>query len=453
MIGSTRGRGTAVTTRAVNRRQVLAGGLGIGAAVGLSSCAGLTSKAGDTAPSTAASGGSAGPAELTFVNWSGDAEKAAFDAVITKFQQANPGITIKTDTVPYASVQTNLDTRFQAGNPPDLFRVSYIDMGQYTSQDVLLDVTAAFDANAFEPGLYQAVVADGKAYGAPHQIDTTAILYRKDAFEAAGLTAPTTLDEAWTWEQFTEAANKLKGVAKSGQSAFIYDWQSAGAYRWLTWLFEAGGALLGPDLKSAAIDSDAGRKAVDFTKGFFDNGWVAKNTSVKSTTYPDSAFISGTVAMAFAGSFLVPAVDDGVKKKFEYGAMPQPRDVAASTDLGGNAVVAPKDGKNTEAATKFLQYLVSEEAMKTYCEATNQLPTLKSLTSSQLEFDIRPDLMQPFVQQATTLTPEQVSQVTVPQFADLNLALQNELEKAFLGGRSAADTTAALAAAVQKAVQ
>jgi len=91
--------------------------------------------------------------------------------------------------------------------------------------------------------------------------------------------------------------------------------------------------------------------------------------------------------------------------------------------------------------------------MRTYCQATNQLPTLKSLTSSQLDFAIRPDLMAPFVLQAKTLTPEQVAQVTVPQFADLNLALQNELEKAFLGGRSAADTTAALAAAVQKAVQ
>ena len=437
----------------LNRRQVLAGGLGLGAAVGLGACSGLTSKAGGTAPSGGSSGGGGGPVELTFVNWSGDAEKAAFDAVIATFQQANPDITIKTDTVPYASVQTNLDTRFQAGNPPDLFRVSYIDMGQYTSQDVLLDLSGSLDANAFEPGLFSAVVADGKPYGVPHQIDTTAIIYRKDAFEAAGLTAPTTLEEAWTWEQFTDAANTLAKVTKRGQSPFVYDWQSAGAYRWLTWLFEAGGALLGPDLKSAAIDSDAGRKAMDFTKSFFTNGWVAKNTSVKSTTYPDAAFISGTVAMAFAGSFLVPGIDTGVKKKFEYGAMPQPRDVAASTDLGGNAVVAPKNGKNTEAAAKFLQYLVTEDAMRTYCQATNELPTLKSLTSAQLDFDIRPDLMAPFVLQAKTLTPEQVAQVTVPQFADLNLALQNELEKAFLGGRSSADTTAALAAAVQKAVQ
>lgn len=437
----------------LNRRQVLAGGLGLGAAVGLSACSGLTSKAGSSAPSGGTSAG--GKTTLTFVNWSGDEEKAAFDAVIASFQKVNPDITIKTDTVPYASVQTNLDTRFQAGNPPDLFRVSYIDLGQYTSQDdALLDLSGSLDANAFEPGLFETVVYNGKPYGVPHQIDTTAILYRKDAFEAAGITnVPTTVDQAWTWEQFTEAANKLAKVTKSGQSAFIYDWQSAGAYRWLTWLFEAGGALLGPDLKSSAIDSDAGRKALDFTTGFFKNGWVAKNSSVKSTTYPDAAFQSGTVAMAFAGSFLVPSIDREVKKKFEYGAMPQPRDVAASTDLGGNAVVAAKSGKNTAAATKFLEYLVTEDAMRTYCQATNQLPTLKSLTSSSLDFAIRPDLMAPFVQQAKTLTPDQVKQVTVPQFADLNLALQNELEKSFLGGRSSADTLSALAAAVQKAGQ
>jgi multiple sugar transport system substrate-binding protein len=439
----------------LNRRQVLAGSLGLGAAVGLSACSGLTSKAGSSAPSGGGSAG--GKVELTFVNWSADVEKAAFDKVIAAFQQANPDITIKTDTVPYADIQTNLDTRFQSGNPPDLFRVSYIDLGQYTSQDVLLDLSGTFDQakiDTFEPGLFQAVVANGKPYGVPHQIDTTAILYRKDAFEAAGITnVPTTLEEAWTWEQFGEAADKLSKVTKKGQSAFMYDWQSAGAYRWLTWLFEAGGSLLGPDLKSPAIDSDAGRKAVDFTAGFFSKGWVPKNTSVKSTTYPDSAFISGTVAMAFAGSFLVPGIDDGVKKKFEYGAMPQPRDVAASTDLGGNALVAPKNGKNTAAAAKFLEYVVSEEAMRTYCQATNELPTLKSLTSASLDFAIRPDLMQPFVLQAKTLAPDQVRQVTVPQFADLNLALQNELEKAFLGGRSAGDTTAAIAAAVQKAVQ
>ena len=437
---------------ALNRRQVLQGALGIGAVASLSGCAGLTGKSSDEP----ASGGAAGEkVTLTFVNWSGEGEKKAFDALIAAFQKENPDITVKTDTVPYASVQTNLDSRFQAGNPPDLFRVSYIDIGQYTSQGVLLDVSGTFDQSridAFEPGLWQGVMFDGKPYGVPHQIDTTAVLYRKDAFEAAGITdVPTTIDEAWTWEEFAANADKLKGVVKGKQTAFIYDWQSAGAYRWLSWLFQAGGTLLADDLTSPAIDSDPGRKAVDFTKSFFTKGWVAKNTSVKSATYPDSVFVAGSVAMAFAGDFLVPFIDTNVGKKFEYGSMPQPRDVAAATDLGGNAVVAAKDGKNTEAAAKFLEFIVREDQMKTYCEATGQLPTLKSLTNAKLDFQVRPDLMETFVQQAKTLTPEQVAQVTVPQFAKLNAALQQELEKAFLGGRSAAETTAAIAAAVTKA--
>jgi multiple sugar transport system substrate-binding protein len=130
-----------------------------------------------------------------------------------------------------------------------------------------------------------------------------------------------------------------------------------------------------------------------------------------------------------------------------------PKDVTAASDLGGNAIVAAKDGKNTEAAARFLEFCVSEEQQRTFCESTGELPTLRSLTSAQLDFQVRPDLMKTFVEQATTITPEQVKQVTVPQFARINTALQTELEKAFLGGASAADTTKAMAAAVQAAAE
>jgi multiple sugar transport system substrate-binding protein len=316
-------------------------------------------------------------------------------------------------------------------------------------------VSSAFDQariDEFEPGLWQAVVYDGKPYGVPHQIDTTAILYRRDAFEAAKITAPQTLEEAWTWEEFADAARKLEGVVKGKQTPFIYDWQSAGAYRWLSWLFQAGGRLLGDDLKAPAIDSPEGRKALEFTQSFFTEGWVARNTSTKSATYPDGVFIAGSVAMAFAGNFLIGGIETGLKKNpFEYGAMPMPRDVNAASDLGGNAIVAAKDGKNTEAAAKFLAFCVQENQQRTFCEAAAQLPTLKSLTSAKLDFGIRPDLMPTFVQQAKTIAPEQVSQVTVPQFGKLNVALRDELDQAFLRGRSADETIKALVTAIERA--
>ncbi|WP_231747894.1 ABC transporter substrate-binding protein [Auraticoccus cholistanensis] len=430
----------------LNRRQLI-GGAAAGATASLAGCAGLTGRT----PSQEA------PEQttLTFVNWSGDAEKAAFDALIAAFTAANPDVVVRTDTVPYASIQTNIDSRFQAGTPPDLFRVSYIDIGQYTSQGVLLDVSGTFTAERaaqFVPGLYQGVVADGRPYGVPHQIDTSAVLYRTDAFEAAGIRdVPASLEEAWSWEEFAAVAERLAGVTKGKQVPFIYNWQAAGAYRWLSWLFQADGRLLTEDLLAPAVDSPQGRRTLEFTRSFYTEGWVARNSSTKSTTYAGDEFVAGAAAMAFVGDFVLPAVDAGVD--FEYRVLPMPRDVRAASDLGGNAIVAAAEGAHTEAALRFLDFIAQEEPMRTYCEATGQLPTLTSLTQTELDFEVRPDLMGTFVEQATTITPEQVAQVTVPAFARINTLLGNELETMFLQGREAGATAQALDEALAQALR
>lgn len=433
----------------LNRRTLLAGA-GACATASLAGCAGLTGQSGGNN-----GGGGGEQTTLSFVNWSGETEKAAFDALISRFTEANPDITVETETVPYASIQQNIDSRFQSGNPPDLFRVSYIDIGQYTSQGVLLDVSDVLGgakAAEFVPGLYQGVVYDGVPYGVPHQIDTTAVLYRVDAFEAAGITdVPTTLAEAWSWEEFAEVAERLAAAGSGEQYPFVYNWQDAGAYRWLSWLFQAGGRLLTEGLDAAAIDSDAGRRALDFTTGFFTGDWVAQNTSTKATTYADDEFIAGAAAMAFVGDFTLPNIDNEVD--FEYGVLPMPRDVQAASDLGGNAIVAAADGPNTEAAARFCAFIAEAEQMKLYCEATGQLPTLTALTETELDFAVRPDLMPTFVEQATTLTAEQVAQVTVPGFGRINTILGDELEQSFLQGRSSADTLAALSAAIGQALR
>ncbi len=439
----------------VDRRRFLSAAVTGAAALGLAGCAGFSRS------DSGSSGGSTGSAtgELTFVNWAGargDAEFDAYQRIIDRFQAANPGTKVTQRAVPYAQVSTIIDSQLQAGTPPDLFRVSYIDIGLYTAKNVLHDLSSTFseaEVAEFTPALWEAVKYDGKPYGVPQQTDTTAVLYRLDAFAAAGITnVPSSVDEAWTWDEFAAAATKLKGTVRANQYPFVYDWQSAGAYRWLTWLYEAGGSLFDADRKNPAIDSDAGRRALDFTKSFFTNGWVPRNTSVKSTTFPDSLFSSGTVAMAFAGDFLLPGIETDSKGAFKYGVMPQPRDVEASSDLGGNAVVATKDGKNPELAAKFLKFLVTPENMREFCAATIQLPTLKSLSGDAVRYAVRPDLMPTFVEQSTTIAPEQVAEVTVPQFGAINTVLQNELEAGLLGGRDTGATLAAISAGVAKAV-
>jgi multiple sugar transport system substrate-binding protein len=272
------------------------------------------------------------------------------------------------------------------------------------------------------------------------------ILYNKDALAAAGVTkVPTTPDDAWTQDEFVAVARQVKAKAGS-KAAFGVNWQKAGAYRWLNWVFQNGGRLLSPELTAAAIDSDAGRKALTLTQSFFTDGLVPRTTSTKGQ-YVDEIFPSGAIAMVFAGDFLLADLQKNVKN-FQYGATFLPVGTRAAADLGGNAVVATKDTKNKEAAAKFLQFLAEEQNMADFCAGTNVLPTRTSLAGKKLPFAQRPDLMELYVQQAQSINPDDVAQVTIPAFSAVNNVLVEQLERAFIGRTDPGKVIADLAAAV-----
>jgi len=435
----------------LSRRRFLTGTGSLAAAAVLSGCAGFTKS--DDSGSEGGGGSKAGT--LTFTTWGSDAEVAAFKQLVKSFESANKGAKVDLRIVPYGEMFTGIDAQLQAGTAPDVFRVDYTTMGVYSSKDVLLDLTSSLDSELTDdliPALLQAVKFEDKVFGVPQQTDTTAILYRPELLEAAGVTnIPDSLDAAWSWEEFGEVADKLKASLDPKISPFVYDWQEFGAFRWLTWLFEAGGRLLEDDLTTPALVSAEGRKALDFTTSFFEKGWVPKNTSIKGATYPDAAFISGQVAMSFAGNFLLPGIDEGIKKKFDYQVTYQPKDVRASSDLGGNALVATKDSKNKDLAAEFLAFMVDPKNMRLFCEKSLELPTRQSLVEEKLGFAVRSDLMPVYVDQSTTLTSDDVAQVTVPYFGQVNTLLQNQLELAFRGRQSTEETLQKIADGITEA--
>ncbi|MDZ5661723.1 sugar ABC transporter substrate-binding protein [Nocardioides sp. zg-1308] len=433
------------TSFTLSRRALLGGLGGVAASSALSSCGGF---------SRPESSGGGGGDTLRFKTWASDAEKSAFTRLVKAFNEAE-GVTVELEVVPYAEMFTGIDTELQAGSPPDVFRVDYPTLGTYSSTDQLLDLSDQLEGDLTDdliPALYQAVQYDGTPFGVPHQTDTTAVVYQPRLLREAGITGvPDSLDSAWTWEEFATVSDQLRASLPDGVFPFAYDWQQLGAYRWLTWLFEADGRLLGEDLRTPEIVSAEGRKALEFTRQFLEKGWVPPNTSVKGATYPDTAFASQKVAMAFVGDFLLPSMETTIGDGFEWQVTYQPRDVRASTDLGGNALVAAAATENADLAATFLRFMVDPDNMRTFCEETTELPTRQSLVDTELDFAVRPDLMPTFVEQATTLTPDDVAQVTVPFFAEINTVLQNELELCFVDGQSVDDTLTNIADALESA--
>lgn len=403
------------------------------------------------------SGGGGGDADTaTFTTWGTDSELAGFRTVIDRFQQANAGRTVTLNAVPYEQMFSNIDAQIQAGNPPDLFRVPYYTFGSYAGRGQLLDLTpylpAGF-ADRFTPAAWAAVQNSGKAYGVPHHTDTSVIYCNKDALAAAGVrSVPTSLDEAWTWDEFQALLLQLRAKLPAGKFPFVYNWQGNGVTRWLSWLFEADGRFLAEDLVAPAIDSAAGRAAVDFTRGFFERKLVPPNSSVKSTTYAADIWYAQTAVLGSGGAFQIP---DATKTlDFDWGVTFSPRRVRSAGDFGGNALVATAKAKNPELAAAFLDFATGQEEMRDFCAGASLLPTRRDLAAKGIDFAVRPELSPVFAGQASAVLARDAAQVASPSMSKIITVLKDQLEQAFVGGRSTeavlAGMTSGIAAATAR---
>ena len=429
---------------ALSRRHFLGGVGALGAPVALAGCGGF---------STAGSSEQAGSDTLTFTTWGTDSELAGFRDAIGRFQEANAGATVSLNAVPYEQMFTNIDAQLQAGNPPDVFRVPYYTFGSYAGRGQLLDLSSQLDSgfgDRFTPAAWAAVQNQGKPFGVPHHTDTSVILYNKEALDSAGIdSVPTSLEEAWTWAEFEQVAQQLRTAMPKDKYPFAYNWQGNGVTRWLSWLFEADGRFLAEDLVTPAIDSDAGRAAVDFTKSFFPSRFVPRNDSVKSTTYASDTWYSQTVAMVFAGAFLVP--DATQTLDFGWGATFAPRKVRSASDFGGNALVATAGTSKAELAASFLDFMTQEESMRTFCVGASLLPTRADLVSAGIDFAVRPELAPVFIGQASAVQPQDSGQVASPNMSKIITVLKDQLEEAFIGDQSTERTLSGLSSGIGEA--
>lgn len=406
------------------RRRVL-GAAGAAAATGaMSACSGFST------PDSGGSGGStSGDDTITMITWASDVEASAFTKLADGFK-AQSGTTVKMQVVPYSEVLTAVDTGLRTDSPPDLFRVSYTDVAAYRGQKVLANLPDASTLEgSFLPAFWAAVTDGDGTFGIPHHTDTSMVLLNTAAVASAGLgTLPTTLDSAWTWEQFADALGRIQ-PSRADTYAFAANWQNAGAYRWLNFVDQAGGRLLSEDLKSVTTDDAGALKALTFTRDLFRKQLTPQNASARGQAASD-LFLNQTVATAFAGDFLLSEIEGG---GFEYSATFLPRDVNASADLGGNALVAVEASSRKDKALEFLTYCAQAEQMSAFCTEASVLPTREDIDASTLQYPVRPDLMALYVEQAKAIREPLVQQVVVPSFSAINAQLRDRLDEVFLG--------------------
>lgn len=396
-----------------------------------------------------------GSGTISFTTWGTDAELAGFKRLISSFEKANKGAKVQLNTVPYEQMFPNIDAQLQAGNPPDVFRAVYTNIGSYAGQGQLLDLSKHLPsgfADRFTPQAWASVQHGGKPFGVPHHTDTSVIFYNRSALAAAGITSvPTKIADAWSWEEFTSVAKKLRAQLPASKYPFGYNWQGGSVSRWLSLLYQADGRFLTDDLRHAAIDSAAGRAAVDFSKSFFEANLVPPNDTPKSTTYAADNFYNGTTAMVFSGAFAIPDAQSALKS--DWGATFHLRHERQGGDFGGNPLVATKAAASKgDLIAAFFDHVTRATQMRDFCSGAFLLPTRKDLVEGGIKFAQRPDLSSVFLGQASVVRASDSSQVTAPAMDKINTVLKDQLEQGFIGGRDTNTTVQALASGIDSAV-
>lgn len=301
---------------------------------------------------------------ITFWHTYGDAETPILDEVlIPMFEAANPDI--KVNAIRQSGdFNQMVVTALGTGVVPDVARVDITKTSAYAKLGgiVAMDEIEGFDAlkAAVLDGPLSTNIWNGHYYGLPLNTNCKAAVINLEQMKALGFDgAPATMEE------FVAASKeKAPGEYKLNVSG-VGDWD---LYPYF-WLF--GGVLTDEGFTKASgyLDSESSVQAIQTMLQLHDDG-VFTIRDVDGT--PDAwDGINSQYAMFFEGPWypfsdtIVPAL------------IPTYNGTSASV-VGGENIVIFSGSKNQEAAFRFLQFMLSEEAQLELLKV-GVIPTLKSL--------------------------------------------------------------------------
>lgn len=334
------------------------------------------------APTTAPT--ASAPVVLHFMYYQDGAEASIMAPLITKFELDNPGIMIELDVVPYTNITNQLPAQVQAGQAPDIARIT--NFGAFSGY--LLDLSSylndpSFMMYNFAAPVLAAMRPDGDTtglYGFPDTLTVTGPYVNTTLFEQASVALPAANA---TWDDWTKAATEVQKATGVKYAIGI----DATGHRLASVIISDGGTLLTPD-GNFTIDSEGFRQAVTMLKDWQDQGLTDNQIWIKSGNSCINDFMSGDMVFCLSGSWQVGNVAKTVGTNFDWQVVPTPSGAGGSVGIaGGSAVVAFKNTKYPAEVAKFMEYLMQPETYSAFSAGTLALPAETAVAKAGVDFN------------------------------------------------------------------
>jgi multiple sugar transport system substrate-binding protein len=386
----------------ISRRRFLGLMATAGGASILAACGAAPSSPQASGDTTAPATGAGVPNEIDYFTYDLGPANASREEAITRFQELNPGATVKLTVLPYEELFQKVAAQMAAGQPPDVIYGDFsllryaldgnlLDLSDRVAADPVLSSSDLFTVDLADP--IQAKYGTDKIVALLLGTWVPLLYYNRDLFDSAGVAYPS---DDWTWDDVRSTALQLTN-AEAGQYGFqfgsTYDFTG-----WTWWQHQPSDYWALPQVypKETNWTTDAGRGVMQLIHNLsvVDKSAIPSEETNSYEVYA-GGFGAGVVGMYAGGDWdagwafreapfnwdvvLLPAVT----KEFRP---------ALNTMVASNVVSAQT--KNPDLAWEFVRFLSADEEGQTLIgSGAFETPILK--TVAQSDAIARPDWAPP----------------------------------------------------------
>ncbi len=306
--------------------------------------------------------------------------------LLDRFEKANPTIKVTIDKVGFAVIREQLETRLQAGDAPDMARVTNLGGLNKYYLDLTPHINAAYWETNFGSTLpwMRVGAADKGIYGFMTQLTVTGPFVNKTHFDTAGVAMP---GAGATWDDWAKATAEVQKKNKTYAGMAM----DRTGHRFAGMSISMGAKYFdGTGTPSAVVDDGfkaAAERIVQWHKDGLMPADIWPGASGAKWKNAGDMFINGDVTMHIAGSWMIQKYVTDVGNKFEWVVAPGPCGTAGCSAMpGGAGMVAFKATKHPAEVGKVMEFMVSEPILKEYYERTVQIPAHKGLAEKGLTY-------------------------------------------------------------------
>lgn len=323
-------------------------------------------------------------------------EVEVYRKVADNFQRTYANMRVETDRT--MSDYAKMVSLITANSAPEILFVTINNWPALAVQNVWTGLDELirrdkFDIQDWFPQIVKPYRYDGKRfgqgtlYGLAKEIACRAMYFNADLFQDAGIRPPAPND-AWTWEEFRQAARRL--TKRSGDTVQQYGYAMETWWgMWAIWAWANGGDVVDDQWAPtrATMDTPAVVDALEFWGGLVSKEKVAPPLAAYRELGKSDHFAQARAAMYNNGRWMVPLFR---RSTFKWDVMLMPKNKQRAQLLTGSIFGVYKSARRQDESWELLKFINSKESQGLMTELGLLFPSRQSVAKSDTFLKSRP---------------------------------------------------------------